>query len=236
METLEKRTEHLLSKLQQVFRDGYRPARGTQSYNIMLKNKAKIYAMVNCFGHIFNLQNQQFNDYHFDAFPLFGNFSGMGYEPQDKAAKRLLEFIRAAGLKVEACDPTKTVEDFKSWKIAIYFEKNPHKRDFHLLLEEQPNLWSSKIGFEPCVEHIFSKEPPELYYNLVDDDPVVYELFEVDKVTNPFADANCKYLKNFKFNSTGLKKLPPVKQCVIEDAREDSFEKMLELCAARGLI
>lgn len=235
---MEKRTELLLRRLQQVFHDGYRPARGTQSYNVKLKNKTKAYAMVNCYGHAcFNLQNEQLNDYNFETMPLFGNFSGMFYDTQSQATARMLDFIRATGLRVEECDPDKPIEEFKSWKVGIYFEKHEYKRDFHLLLEEQPHLWSSKIGFEPCLEHIYCKKPPYTYFNMVVDDPVVYEFHGAYKITNPNADANNRYLKNFNFSTKGLKELPKYRHCVIEDARENTYEKMLEdLCAARGLI
>lgn len=237
MDKIERGTEHIRFKLEQLFiRDGYRPARPlSQSYNVTLKNGAKAYALVNCFGHAcFNLQNEQLNDYKFENFPLYGNFRGIAYEPQDKAVQRMLEFIRATGLQVEDCDPKKTINEFKSWKIGIYFEDNKYKRDFHVILEGDP--CTSKIGFEPCVEGI-TGTLPTIYYNLLDDDPVVYELYNTYKITNPNASVNNRYLKKFRFNSNGYKPTSKQQQFVIEDARENTYEKMLEnFCAARGLI
>lgn len=238
MDTLGKRTNILIENMTQVFKDGYRPARGNQTYNYILKNDVKLYSMVNCFGHVFNLRNEQFDDYHFEAFPLFGNFKGMFYEPQDKAAQNMLEFIRAVGLKVEECDPRKPIEDFKSWKATVYFEDHPIKRDFHWLLEEKTGLWSSKIGFEACLENIQQITPPKSYRNLVDtDEPTIYNYYATYKITNPNANANNRYLKNFNFSTNGFKITTSQKHYVIEDTRENSFDKMLEnLCTARGLL
>ena len=215
----EKRTEKLLTTLQAVFRDGYRPARGAEPYNVTLNNGVRLYSMVNCFGHIFNLRNAQFNDYHFDSFPMYGNFPGMFYDPQDKALGRMMDFVRATGLQIEECDPKQPIEDFKSWKVALYFEDHPHKRDFHYLLEEQPCLWSSKIGFEPCVEHIMRNQPPKSYRNIVDSDAALYDFYGTYKITNPHADAQNRYLKDFRFSTKGLlidKNYP--KQIIVEDS------------------
>ena len=151
-----KQTEHVLSKLQQVFHDGYRPARGTEPYDFTLKNECKAYRLVNCFGHMFNLKNQQLNDYQFGPYPIYSAFNEIDKDPDNKASQRMLDFIKEIGLKVEECAPDKLIDDFKSWKIALYFGKyNNNQKDFHYLLEEAPGLWSSKIGFEPCLEHIY---------------------------------------------------------------------------------
>ena len=188
-------TQHLLRKLRQVFKDGYRPARGNESYDVMLNNGAKAYIMVNCLGHIFNLRNQQFNDYQIMPYKMYGTFDGIGFNKHKKAAKRMLDFIKETGLKVEECDPNKTITDFKSWKIALYFEDSEYRKDFHYLLAETPQLWSSKVGYRPFVEHIYTTTPPSIYRNQIDNDTTPYEFYAAYKITNPNAsESNC-YVK-----------------------------------------
>ena len=222
-------TEHLLSKLRQVFKDGYRPARGTESYNVKLANDVKAYTMVNCLGHIFNLQNQQFNDYKFKPYKMFGYFPRLGLNSNDKAADRMFDFIKETGLQIEECAPDKPIEDFKSWKIALYFEDNKWHRDFHYLLEDAPQRWSSKVGFKPYVEHIYETMPPLMYHNLVDTYPVNYQFYGTYKITNPNADTNNRYLKHFTIRPQAnvLKSLPE-QHYPSADERKDNIEGIID--------
>lgn len=225
--------------LTDVFKHGYRPARKiTEPYAYVLPNGVKVSAAVNCFGHaVFNLRNQQFLDYNLGSFPLFGSFDGICYDPKNIAENRLMDFIRSIGLKVADCDPAKLITRPDSWKVALHFEDSNDKRDFHLLLEEAPGLWSSKIGFEPCLEHVYQVTPPGVYRNLEDDDPTIYNFYATYQITNPNYSSDNPYLKDFNFNPVGLKVVSPQRQVVVEDGREDNYAKMLEnLCAARGLI
>ncbi len=221
-------TEHLLGKLKQVFADGYRPARGQEPYTYTLNNGVRLYSMVNCFGHIFNLRNEQFNDYEIKPFPLYGYFSNLEYYPNHQARDRMFDFIKATGLKIEECDPKKVIEDFKSWKIALYFSNNKDEYDFHYLLENEPQVWSGKIGFDPCVEEIHGITPPTKYRDLVDYRGATYDFFGTYKVTNPHADGNNRYLKDFKFNTHGLKKPLRKAHLVTEDTRCLSFDSLME--------
>lgn len=189
-------TQHLLRKLNQVFKDGYRPARGNESYNVVLDNGVKAYTMVNCLGHIFNLRNQQLNDYQFTPQRMYGAFDNIGYNSNKKAAKRMFDFIAETGLKIEECDPHKIITDFKSWKIALYFEENKVSKDFHFMLEEAPQCWSSKIGFGPYTEHIQGTTPPQEYCNQVIAIPSKYEFYGAYKITNPNANESNRYVKD----------------------------------------
>ena len=189
-------TQHLLRKLNQVFKDGYRPARGDESYNVMLDNGVKAYSMVNCLGHIFNLRNQQFNDYQFAPYRMYGAFDNIVFNSHKKASKRMFDFIKAVGLQIEACDPNQPITDFKSWKIALYFENKPDYHDFHYLLEEAPNQWSSKLGFRPHVDHIQAVTPPQMVYNQIITDTTNYELYGTYKITNPNANENNRYVQD----------------------------------------
>ena len=189
-------TQHLLRKLNQVFKDGYRPARGNESYRVMLNNGVQAYTMVNCLGHIFNLRNQQFNDYQFTPYRMYGAFDGITHNSNKKATQRLFDFIQATGLKIEECDPNKAITDFKSWKVALYFEDSKASKDFHFMLEETPQHWSSKIGFGPCIDQIQGTTPPREYYNQVIICPGKYEFYGTYKITNPNASESNRYVQD----------------------------------------
>lgn len=224
----DKYLEHAVKKLHKVFiEDHYRKARNPkESYDVPLKNGAYAYSIVNCLGHVLNLQNKQFDDYNFKPYPLFGSFPGLSRKPLESAAEDIFYFFKQIGLKIEEYDPTQINEDFCSWIAALYFEDNQEHHDFHFILQEYHGLWSSKIGFEPCKEHLCTIVPPERYRNLVDNDAAIYNLFKVIKITNPKADENCRYLKNFNFNRTGYKANNLPRQYVVEDARNNTFDKL----------
>lgn len=194
--------EHLLRKLNQVFKDGYRPARGSESYDVKLKNGLYTYEGVNCLGHIFNLRNKQFDDYDFGPYHMYGRFTnpyfgiGKSIEFEDKTKDIMFDFIKEVGLKIEECDPSKPIEDFKSWKIALYFLNTKYHKDFHYLLEDSPKNWSSKLGYQPHVERIQKETPPLQYHNLIEEYPETYNLYGTYKITNENADENNRYVKN----------------------------------------
>ncbi|MCM1404574.1 MAG: hypothetical protein NC133_03715 [Prevotella sp.] len=184
--------EHLLRKLYKVFKDGYRPARGNESYGTKLENGMVVSNLVNCLGHVLNLRNQQFDDYQINS-RLFGYFQGLclSHNFKEDATKCTFDFIKETGLKVEECAPQRKINDFKSWKIALYLS---HK-DFHFFLEEAPREWSGKLGFENYVEHNFKLIPPKVYRNTVEIDPESYEFYGTYKITNPNADENNRYVQ-----------------------------------------
>ncbi len=194
----QEKTEYILKVLHKVFKDGYRPARGNESYYKKLKNGLYVGNMINCMGHIFNLRNQQFDDYKIEPYKLFSHgysypyFTGFMKDAYkyEESAKLMLDFIKEVGLKVEECSPNEIISDFKSWKIALYFSS----RDFHYLLEDRHQNWSSKIGNKNLVEQIRGIEPPKEYQNQVDTFPNIYNLYATYKITNKNADENNKYV------------------------------------------
>ena len=217
----------LLSHLQDVFRDGYRPARGDESYSVYVGNYVKAFQMVNCLGHVFNLTNKQLEDYDIIPCRLYSYFPGIKEQPQAKREQRLLDFIQATGLQVQDCAPDKNIKDFNTWKIAMYFENNPYSKDFHFLLEEAPGFWSSKIGYSSYLEHIYTKEPPVKYAPMADN-RYQYEYRGTYQITNPYASPNNKYLK--KVITPDTKKRS---QCIIQgkeaDNYSDTYEPILNL-------
>ena len=197
--------DHLLGKLRQVFRDGYRPARGAESYNVRLKNGLWAYQQVNCLGHVFNLRNQQFNDYDFKPYRMFGDFVLGPWENKHAWLGQMLDFIKDTGLKVEECSPKETITDFKSWKTALYFVRFGYSAgDFHYLLEDMPNQWSSKCGFRDNFEQLNLVTPPLIYKNQIDRSLTDYDFYGTYKITNPNADPNNPYVKDHYAPERGL--------------------------------
>lgn len=187
--------EYMLRKLYQIFQDGYRPARGRESYNVMLDNGLPAYDQVNCFGHIFNLRNQQFNDYQFLPERRYGRFPRAPWDDNRAWANKMLDFIREVGLRVTECDPTRPLNDFKSWKIALYFSA----KDFHYLLEDTPQNWSSKYGFSNYLGHINRPRAPHKYRHCIitpNQQTDTYYLHGTYQITNPHADENNRYVKD----------------------------------------
>ena len=195
-------TQYLLRKLNQVFKDGYRPARGNESYCYRLNNGDYVSDMVNCFGHVFNLRNQQFNDYQIAPaiekwehryFTGFFNHGSTNHE----RAQLMLDFIRETGLKVTECDPAEPVTDFKSWKMALYFADN----DMHCFLEDAPHQWSEKLGFNTRVNHHHFATPPRLHkFTIGWGCETDYDLYNTYKITNPYADESNPYVKDRNIN------------------------------------
>lgn len=226
----EEQTEYLLRQLYQVFKDGYRPARGIETYGQLLKNHVETYDMVNCLGHVFNLRNQQYNDYKFKAFQIYGYFPGLKRQPDPIASQRLFDFIKETGLKIEECDPNKPIEDFKSWKCALYFgtDEETDLRDFHFLLEDAPYIWSSKIGFEPFVEQLRTTKLPMTYHSLLEGG-LNYQFYGAYKITNPNADENNRYVRNYSKRQLELA-FPTRKRHIIIDGqvKKNELENLLD--------
>ena len=195
----QEREKYIIKVLQKVFQDGYRPARGDEPYSVRLKNGVPASGMVNCMGHIFNLQNQQFDDYEIKPYEVvshnyaFPYFMGLKADSNDKSARMMLNLIKKTGLKVTECAPDEIISDFKSWKIALYFSA----KDFHYLLEDFPRQWSGKIGDTGIVEHFNNLTPPKEYCNHRNTLPAIYRLYGTYKLTNKKADENNKYVKDF---------------------------------------
>lgn len=193
-------TKYIIKKLYKVFKDGYRPARRDESYDVKLKNGLYAGSMINCMGHIFNLRNKQFDDYKIKpcrvydfkgetySEPYFTDF--IKYHESKKDAELMLDFIKETGLKVAECAPDEDIRDFKSWKIALYFSRG----DFHYLLEDFAGSWSGKDGDSKVVEYFKSKKPPMEYYHAHTQSK--YKLFNTYKITNDNADENNKYVKD----------------------------------------
>ena len=194
--------DYIIEKLWQVFKDGYVPSRGKESYDYELSNKSgNIYNFTNCLSHAcFNLTNKMFDAYNINP-PKFHDCSyfGLMMHPGDtdgKIAQRILYFIRETGLKVEDCDPNIPVRDFNSWKMALYTAND----DYHLLLEEPARrtarffrshrrIWTSKAGYwgDFCKE--LEGELPTVMRS------GRYYLYNTYKITNENADEDNPFVR-----------------------------------------
>ena len=219
-------TERLLTRLRKVFKDGYRPARGPQTYSTVIDHYTEAFNVVNCLGHALNLTNEQLSDYHIIPYKMFGRFPEIAKDSNRVASGRLLDFIKAIGLKIEPCDPNKPINDFKSWKVALYFENNCwwHK-DFHFLLEEAPYVWSSKIGFTSYMENLYTKQLPYFYENATRDG-YIYDFYETYKITNPNADENNPYIHRYIRNFGKQNDLPVIADIIpVTDEKDEEKDK-----------
>jgi|GEM_PF-1912394 len=214
--------QQLLTRLQKVFKDGYRPVRKTESYSVTISNYTKAFNVVNCLGHVFNLTNQQLEDYHIVPYRMFGCFPKLNKKSNFQTKHDLFDFIQETGLKIEECAPDKTITDFKSWKTALYFESDGRYKDFHFLLEDAPQIWSSKVGYTSYFEHLYEKVPPEQYHPLIDN-KYVYDFFGTYQITNPNADENNFYVKDAIRNTPPISQLSKKKHCLIGGSREDNY-------------
>ena len=199
-----QKTQYILHKLQQIFQDGYRPARGNESYRTVLPNGIPVAQMVNCLGHVFNLRNRQFIDYAIrpyqiinpdgiNSFEAMANpyFTGFmkGNTQFPEVANTMLDFIKETGLRIEECAPDQMITDFKSWKIALYFQND----DFHYLLEDAPQTWSGKVGATTRVRFYNAVTPPKKCHCLLNPHP--YHLYGTYKITNPNASETNRYVQ-----------------------------------------
>lgn len=196
----QEKTRYILKVLNKVYKDGYRPSRFNEPYDVKLKNGLDAGCMINCLGHTFNLRNKQFDDYNIKPYKI-SNFLGetlpvpyftefLKYDNNQKNADIMIDFIKKTGLKVVKCAPNEIITDFKSWKIALYFSSN----DFHYLLEDFSGAWSGKDGNFNIVEHFDGQTPPKEYNN--EHTKSTYKLFDTFKITNPNANRNNKYVRD----------------------------------------
>ncbi len=177
---------------------------------------------VNCYGHaVFNLTNKLLGN----VLPakMFSYFPGIKYDSKSKAEERLMIPPEQVGLKVIPWSVERSIGP-NEWLVALYFDRDESK-DFHFLLQEAPNIWSSKLGYTGYVELVYGLQPPKVYRSSLENNP--YDLYGVYKITNQKA----------RFCRIGDSKLytevnPEKSQCIIQvpgklyypDNREPIFD------------
>ena len=164
-------------KLQQVFKMGYTPSRGKESYS-----EIKYFYIPNCFAHAcFNLTNQQLSNFKEADKHAFRGFVQSILQLDKYIAKDLFDFVKLCGLKVQKSNRSLPKHD-NEWKVAIYFGSERLKKDYHFLLQEKDGSWSGKHGETDQVT-FYPEAPKYLDYNF----EFPYKLYGIYKITNPYA-------------------------------------------------
>ncbi len=181
----------MLKKLQKIFKMGYVPDRGNETYRYLINdpvNNDEIFTgkLCNCFGHAcFNLKNKQYVEYEIsrkDKFFFYDFINDLKSKNNDEAAKLLLKRIEEVGLSVSPAQSTDKIKD-NQWKVAMYFDrisygKTEILRDFHFLIQQKDGSWQGKNGFTFNVE---------TYKDLQFYCSPYYALHKVYTITNPNA-------------------------------------------------
>ncbi|MBQ8444590.1 MAG: hypothetical protein IJX25_04485 [Clostridia bacterium] len=175
-------------KLQQIFKLGYLPSRGNQSYK-----ECRQYAIPNCFAHAcFNLTNEQLEKFNKADFGAFRGFIQSIFHANRHITADLFDFVRECGLKVTKSNSRIPSRD-NEWKVALYFGRERFTKDYHFLLQEKDGSWSGKIGSEMELNH-YPTLPKQVQCNF----EYPYTLYGVYKITNPFA---CKSKRSPKIDN-----------------------------------
>ncbi|MBE7074171.1 MAG: hypothetical protein E7379_03680 [Clostridiales bacterium] len=178
---------HTILKLKTIFKLGYVASRGREAYKLVENNTTKNYAyLTNCLGHAcFNLTNEQLKNFDESDASTFGNFIQSIFHANKYIAKDIFKFVKECGLKVSPSTKLSNVKD-NEWKIALYFGWYGNRKDYHFLLQEKDETWSSKWG--TTSELYFIDTPTKkLSHNGYN-----YNLYGFYKISNP----HTKKIKN----------------------------------------
>lgn len=176
-----------IKKLEQIFKKGYIPSRQREPYYFLSPSGFDFGVFGNCFEHAcFNLTNAHFVEYNFtiDDYFNFTRFYEQTLNPELDCINKMANFITNTGLKFEKALDKMTLKP-NQWKVALYFSKS--LSDFHFLLKENDNLWSSKLAYEPFVER-YKKLPKSLYYTSKEKHSYSYKLYDTFILTNKNAE------------------------------------------------
>lgn len=172
------RKKVVIKKLNEVYKRGYLPSRGDESYRLSFPNGIKYYDVINCVAHAcFNLNNDILGKIGLrrEEYGAFRDFGGLFYN-REKIGRNIFNFIRGVGLKIEPCHEDEKIK-FNQWKIATFFDTN-HK-DMHFMLQERDGRWSSKQGNHENIDYF--DEIPKRYNGK-------YDFCGTFVITNPYVE------------------------------------------------
>lgn len=172
--------ERAILKLKKVFKMGYYPRRGYNDY-LSYVNECPTSFLVNCFAHAcFNLTDKMLQYFNFGPIETECYTINTKIIPENysKIDQHFTEILNNVGLQVDQCNLRTKIENKSQWKVALYF--SDIEQDFHFLLQEKDNRWSSKQGW---LENV------SIYNNLPNIYNETYKLFDIKKITNPNAKA-----------------------------------------------
>ena len=176
-------SKSILKKLRKIFKKGYIPSRGYESYEyIPTKFYLPVGQLGNCFTHAcFNLKNEHYEKYKISKseFESLRNLDTYGGSIED-IRKELFDFVSKAGLTFEKCEPDTPVKP-NQWKVAYYFDIGDWP-DFHFLLQEKNGTWNDKISTTNHM-NFYSSAPNRIYHTNESD----YYLQGFYIITNPYA-------------------------------------------------
>ena len=119
-----------------------------------------------------------------DSFRYFCDFS------QDFTKKSLFYFIEETGLEIMPCEKHTSLKP-NEWEIGLFFAiGDTDYDDFHFLLRENNNVWSSKFGYDAKIEKI--KDKNVISYLNSNHSTSYYHLEGFYKLKNPYADSREK--------------------------------------------
>ncbi len=183
----------MFKKLQEIFKNGYVPDRGDETYKFTLPHRdpdmfsiLKTGDLCNCLGHAcFNLKNEHFEKYKInisDSRFFQGFIKDKETRENDVMAQKILNKIKAVGIIVSPAQNTEVLKN-NQWRIAMYFDRigigsTNYLRDFHFIIQEKDKTWSGKDSWNFDV-HKYDKLP-----EICDD---YYKLYNVYTLTNPNA-------------------------------------------------
>ncbi|MBQ8444589.1 MAG: hypothetical protein IJX25_04480 [Clostridia bacterium] len=186
--------ENTVLKLNKVFKKGYVPSRGSQSYSFVSPVSHEGYFFsANCFAHAcFNLTNELIDKVKINLQDSLAYASPIDHTAGLESTEiNLLNFIEKTGLKIEKIDNFDIINNFpemisdNQWIIALYFCESNNFKDFHFFLQEKDGRWSSKYGYRDVLN--FFDELPFKYVapNKID----TYYFYSKYLITNPYIEA-----------------------------------------------
>lgn len=184
-------------KLNKIFKLGYVPSRGKESYEEKNSDGLAFCTLINCFGHAcFNLKNSQLEVFDCDESRNFGNHIEYPGQPNYEIARNLFDFIKAVGLKVRRVGKN-CIPGTNQWLVALYFAKSMFdgtNQDYHFMLREKDGIWSHKMGHKKTVDYC-SKPPRSFVSNAY----YRYTLYGYFLLSNPYAKSKDLNLQDAKF-------------------------------------
>ncbi|MBP3432016.1 MAG: hypothetical protein J6K39_04110 [Clostridia bacterium] len=174
---MKKSEKALLKNINEIYKKGYIPARGNQTYKYVAKSaNSEVSELVNCFAHAcFNLTNQQLTDCQItsESSRIFWKFPIDGFRSHD--ILRMKKILAQTGLEVKRCKADQRPEN-NQWKVAFYCDGA--WGDIHFMLQERNGTWSSKLGAQRKIEKFGTTYPPKKYDT--------YKLHSFYMITNPY--------------------------------------------------
>ena len=174
-------------KLNKIFKLGYLPSRGDESYEEEhLHSGARLSVFANCFEHAcFNLKNSHLQGFTVEDADSFGHKIDYLGQPKEEIAKNLLDFLKASGLQIKRVFRNFTTKT-NQWLVALYFGtslKDNQNQDFHFMRKESNDLWSHKMGHTDEIEYL--NKPP---LHFISNSFYKYKLYGYFIITNPYVE------------------------------------------------